>query len=245
MNRDELIERIRKLRALQQSSNVNEAANAAKIAERLIQEYQLAEAELEADNQAEVTEAIAEDPQFLVQWERRKTNWIVNLTFNLAHSYQCAGIMTWIVDPVTRVYKHGVKLTGRPSDVAMVRVQLAYLVVEIRRLCEASGLKGKAARTSFCMGAVDGIHSAMGAARAEVRAQAQASGSTTALAVIDSRAKLAKETLDKRYPTRRSVSTRSSISNGDAYYSGKRAGASIHTGSSLGAGGSGPRRLGS
>jgi hypothetical protein len=239
--RDDLIEKVRKLRALQQSSNLHEAENATRAVERLIQEHQLAEAEIEATAQQEVAEACAEDPDFLVQWRDRKTNWIVNLTFRLARAYQCDGVMTHKFDSATRTTMHGVLLTGRPSDVAIVRAQLAYLVVEIRRLCELDGLKGKAARTSFCMGAVDGLYLAIRETQREARREA----TSTALAVIDDRLVKASEVLKRNHPRIRTVSTRAAISNANAYNSGRRAGESIHTGSSLGSGGNGPRRLGS
>lgn len=83
-----LIEKIRKLRALSLSENVHEAAAAAAAAERLIQEHNVAEAELEAASDAQVEAPTRED---LAEVGTSSPTWKLFLSSALEKAHGCAG----------------------------------------------------------------------------------------------------------------------------------------------------------
>src|ERR1700691_1560854 len=123
-----ILDKVRKLRQLANSANVNEAANAAAIAEKLIQEHRIAEAELSAGEEEETAtqDFIASDSSSTVTWR-----W--HLIYELCRAYQCK---PWIVhrrNPETFRTTQHFGVAGAPSDLATVKYQYAYLSLEIIR----------------------------------------------------------------------------------------------------------------
>jgi hypothetical protein len=144
----DLIAKIQKLRALAQSTNVNEAANAAAAAEKLIAEHQLTEAELESSSNPPANEPTEEDadPIYFEAGDRR-ASWRWWLAGGLARLYGVALVGAHMrqptgeksayfpYDPVV-AWGSGVRAIGRKSDVEIMRYQYAYLSVEIERLTQ-------------------------------------------------------------------------------------------------------------
>lgn len=205
-----VLEKIRKLRALATSTNVHEASAAAAMADRLMQEYRIAEAQLESAN-ATVEEPAIGDPNPLISWNRNITNWQNWLGDGLCKHYGCRGLTS------TRSGMRVFLIYGRPQDIATVRYMYAWLTSEIVRLVNLNGTgQGKAWRDSYCKGAVVGILEAMKAEEQKARAQA----TSQAHAIIDKRGPLSKAAMMRDYP---SLRTRQSTgaSTGDAFYRGK------------------------
>jgi hypothetical protein len=228
-----IIDKVRKLRQLAQSSTANEAANAAAAAERLIQEHRIAEAELESDTE----ENIAPITDYLVEPGTSAISWRSQLITALCRAYSCAVWQASKRDETSYRTKLAWGVVGTPADVETVRYQYAYLTTEIVRLAASHPikLKGKREFNSFYLGACAGIRNAMSVATKAAREQAVASLSTsTALLRLDERLERAKAALPK--DLRSKGSFRSAIS-GDAYEAGRSAGASIHQGARLGHGG--------
>jgi len=221
-----ILDKIRKLRALAQSDNVNEAASAAAAAERLIQEHDIAEAELHVTEE-EPCFFDAADP--VASFAKKVPTWQTILLASLSRQYHTAGI--WI-GPVYKV-------AGRPSDVATLRYQFAYFTAEVTRLALKHGKgKGRTWSNSFRNGAVSAIRDSLQTAKAEARAHA----TSTALAIVDSRATMAKQALTTAFPSVRKRSVNAGSLNGDGFEAGKQAAAGINQRSQLTA--SGVRMLG-
>ena len=129
MNAD-LIVKIQRLRALAQSTNVHEAANAAAAAERLIAEHQLTEADLETGNgtKPEDVEAWA-DPLFVHDGVR--IYWKEWLAKDLAALYSVVTSCAWCTGDAANS-KIGFKVIGAKSDVELLRYQFAFLTSENR-----------------------------------------------------------------------------------------------------------------
>lgn len=213
-----ILEKIKRLLALSQSSNVHEAAAAMAAAAKLMAEHDVAEAELESSPELEE----APELQTLIDDSgARLSYWKAALSHMLVKAHDCRGFTTWTLDN-KRVYR----IAGRPSQIATVRYLYAWLVLEITRLTEVSGFKGVTSRNSFRIGAVDALREGMFKAREKVRKTA----SGAALVRIDEAA----ERIAAILPQLRNTSGRLRVDR-NAREAGRRAGESIHGGASLGA----------
>lgn len=228
-----ILDKIRKLRALSQSSNVNEAAAAAAAAERLIQEHNLSEAALHVEGAAddEVTNENALDlGSTIVAWQS-------NLIVHLMRAYQISGFYETSRSDGAR--SKSFVAYGRKEDIDTLRYQFAFFTAEVTRLAERTKGQGRTFANSFRLGAVAAIGEALQSAR-----QATRSGATSsALVVVDRRAELAKEAMNAAHPKLRKRQASSSRLDGRAYDLGKKAGAGIHQSAQITT--SGARLLGS
>lgn len=218
-----LIDKVRKLRALAESSNVNEAAAAAAAAERLIQEHNLSEATLHLNEDDEHVEKAN-----VVEMGATVATWHSVLLAHLQKAYQCCGF-------IDRPDGKSVFIAyGRRQDIETLQYQFAFFTSEITRLCERlTKGKGRTFANSFRLGAVSAIADALFEARRTTRQAA----SSTALVVVDRRAELAKERRDDDHPDLRQSNARSYQLNQNAFAMGKRAGANINQRSQIGAAG--------
>jgi Protein of unknown function (DUF2786) len=229
-----LIEKIKRLLALAAGSTGHEAETAARLADKLIQENRIGEAELQQNSSAPKDPYIKGQPLFTVA---RITQWKVSLGQALATQYGCFCFLE-----ISNATGHKVTpfaLAGTAKDLEIVHFLYAYLTSEIERLCKAKYYgKGAVACNSYCIGAVAGIRDQF----AQNRVQDQVQHST-ALVALDSRVQEAKEAVlgSQALMANKSVS-KSRISN-EAYYSGKADGQRLHLGKGLGSGDS-TKRLG-
>lgn len=221
MSRENVIDKVRKLRALSTSSNLNEAANAARTAERLIQEHCLAEAELEVIEGSH--EVAGEDGVPLTDWNQRRTVWQDSLLYHLSRAYSCVGILKH------EHGKFGYYATGRPSDIATMRYQFAFFVSELTRLSvlmapnDLSRGEGKTWYKSFYMGAVKAIGESLATAKKETRAQA----TSNALSIIDKHMDESKSAFMQKYPKTHKMSTAPTNIDLDAWQKGHQAGSGL------------------
>jgi hypothetical protein len=223
MSRQDTIKKIQDLRNLAKNSasTLEEAATAARIAERLIQANSIAEAELEAKTGC--TELPIEDALAMTDWKQRQTAWQNSLLCVLADAYDCEGLIKRGWDGSCGFYA-----IGRPTDLATMRYQYAYFTVELTRLANALAPaylergSGKHWHKSFYLGAVSAIKSSLVSAKAEVRAQA----SSTALVVLNQHAMEAANKLHELYPRLRTTKRIDNI-DPSAYAMGRQAGAGL------------------
>lgn len=224
-----IIEKIRKLRALALSDNVNEAAAAAAAVERLIQEYQLGEVSFdvpEADSTV-TSETVFECGPQIPRWQEI-------LLSALRRAYSCSAFWN----------KHSGKSRyvayGRKSDLETLSYQYAYFSSEILRLSgrECKG-KGRRFATAFRIGAALDISEAILA----MQNNARGSATTSALATVDERAKLARDTMYRENPNLRKRQGSNATVDGVGLAAGRQAGAGVNQRSQLGA--NGMRLLGS
>jgi hypothetical protein len=222
MNREDLIKKIAALRALSSSSNLNEAAAAARAAEKLIQDHAIEEAEFEFTNGSQ--EQVHQDDIPIMEWGQRQTVWQSSLINCLAKAYGCAGILSH------KNGKIGFYSIGRPADISIVRYQYAFFHLEMTRLAQLLAPdnltrgEGKQWYNSFYLGAVRSIRDSLVASKKEVQTQA----SSQAMTIINQHAIEVDNLFRKLYPHTRSVNSKSSI-NSDAYSMGKQAGAGINS----------------
>ena len=230
MNRESIIEKIRKLRSLAgNNSSLEEATTATRLAEELLQKNQIAEAELEITMGSQ--EQVLEDQEALTDWKIKQTVWQNILLTHLCSAYNCEGII-----------KHkngclGYFAIGRPSDLLVLKYQYAYMVLELTRLASLLAPKtlargsGKTWHKSFYLGAVRAIGDSLVKVKQEIKSTANSS----ALAVIDQHAQEALNLKNQLYPKSKTVMMKSHYDR-EAWELGNRAGRNLETKTGLGSG---------
>lgn len=184
-----ILAKVRALRELAKSSNLNEATAAAARADALIQQYQLEEAELStAPEQGEPIREHAEP----VWAQRERPFWRSILCNVLAHHYGCS---SW-TDVMPGEYTG--RIVGRASDVAIVRYMFAWSASEIVRL--SRGEVDRKDRPTFCRGAVDGFAHALFEAKEKTQADYKRAHGDGAAMVLVSRALASQKERDRLHP---------------------------------------------
>jgi hypothetical protein len=232
---EKVLDRVRKLLKLAESSNVHEAANAAARAQALMERHRIDAAALD---DAE-PESIGDYPDEPLESSRRIPRWKLGLAATVARLGGCRVYLSGHGD------RRAVILVGRADDAAAVRLLYAHLCRELDRLTRKLGHgRGRKWCTAFRLGAVATVverleqaqAEAHRAARAEARQQVEA-GDRGALARIEHGLARLKEldaaldawmrdNLDLRRRRPRTVRA-----DADAYAQGRAAGHSVALGS--------------
>jgi len=239
-----VMDRIKKLMALSQSPNQNEAATAAAAAASLMSEYELEEADLRLET-GEAAEAI-EDVCFTLDGQRH-ANWKSYLHVGLTRAFHCH---SWL----HRSFQNGkrtqaFRVVGRRSNVQTINYLYLYLVQELtsmseRAWCEvpatqASLIHGKHWKNSFLTGAAGEIQKRLFAQVEQEKAQP----ATNALVLVRKDQEEVEAFFNSVKPKLVKVQNQTRI-NSDAYGQGQEAGRNIN----LGGGGKGlgaaPKQLG-
>jgi hypothetical protein len=228
-----VLERIQKLRALEGSPNVHEAATAAALADKLIQQHKLAEAELEAGT-GERAERPDEAPDPLLQ-ERRATTWKWRLACGLASHYDVAVYrqstlgapltLDAAVPPARSGMLSALRMVGRPSDLAALRWMFAWLSTEIEQLANRDGVgRGRRWGNAFRIGAVSTVVIAL----AQSKAALPHGGSGTGAAIIlAQRGEQADRRMRELHPDLGATSRLGSATDAHGFEAGQLAGQSI------------------
>lgn len=227
-----IIEKVKKLLALSaRSTSAAEAATAAAMANKIIDEYRLSECDLETKEEGHL-EPIEEDSDYIYE-SGKVTTWKQELCSTLVDHYGCSywNDCTW---KTGRQYSR-FRVVGRRSDIGIVRYMFAWLMTECQRLAqlEAYG-HGKVFVNSYCLGFVRGIRDQLQVSRK----QAEATATGAAIVLVNSRSAEAELELFKMHPNLKTQSTTSYARRDQgAYESGKSRGASMHLGASMTSGG--------
>lgn len=231
-NVNPIIDRVKKLLALAASpNNAAEAANAARIANQLIDQYRISEAELE-NNVDAVIEPFEDDLE-PVYMTGKVQPWKERLVQVISKHYGCAYWLSYSYPEGRRITSY--RLCGKRNDLAIVKYMYAWLLLECQRLSdrEAKG-QGRIYVASYCMGFVIGIKDQLALSRSEV----QKTATSTAMVLIDSRFEEASNALSDLHPELRMIKSKSaSRYNGTAFSQGQDRGKAIHLGTSLSSGG--------
>ncbi|CAB4196714.1 Domain of unknown function DUF2786 [uncultured Caudovirales phage] len=221
-----VISKVQKLLTLSKSASPEEAATAAAIANKLIDEYRLSEIDLAVD--AGESDPLMEDNGFIYE-TGRIIPWKKSLVGVLCQHYGVANFND-------NDYPNGrlisrFKLLGRKSDIAITRYMFTWLLAECQRLAdsEAKG-KGRIFVASYCQGFVAGIKAQLAKSRNEARVLA----SSQAMVKLDSRLDEARAFMYSKYNLRNAKASSASQIDANAYYSGKSRGDSIHLGAVIG-----------
>lgn len=191
---EKIIDKIRKLLRLAESSDVNEAATAAGAAQRLMEAHQIDQAMVALEDEDAPTGSGEDEPirQFddeeaLHVWARL-ASWKLQLTWAVASVNGCRTFQGYTWDKSKGRSMRTIGIVGRPSDVATVRYLCTYLLAEIDRLCKsASGGKGRTWANCFRLGAVHEVRRRLQEAkrRARMEARAKLQGNIKALVRLD------------------------------------------------------------
>lgn len=230
-NLSDVIEKVKKLLALSKSSNANEAATAASVANRLIDEFRLSEADV-AGNHSE-SDPMVRDDQYVYE-TGRVIPWKSRLVVTLASHYGCAVFNDTHYNNTKRRKVSRYKLLGRKSDIQIVQYMFAWLSSECSRISdlEAKGM-GKVFVFSYCNGFVAGIGEQLHLSRKAAEKEA----TSNAIVKINARLDEANDFMKQTYPNlRMEKSYGHSRLNTDAYSAGQSKGRSLHLGSALGGG---------
>lgn len=182
-----VIDKIAKLlRLAERAGTPGEAAAAAAQAQRMMQKYKIAQAEVAADS-GTPDEKVHEYSGLFATGPRMPT-WVVFLARSVARSVDCRTFTRWWYGDTfpRRRERSVISLVGRPSDIAVAQYMFKYLHREIERLTQealATGaIYGRTGSVNFRLGAVYAIQEKLKASKAEVRAEA----TSTALVKLDS-----------------------------------------------------------
>ena len=159
MSRSKIIDRVRKLLRLAESSNVNEAAVAAAQAQKLIERHRIEQASLVESDEHEI--AMHDDA---LDEGARVKQWKVELAMIVAEANGCRVVVLQDGRYST------INLVGGGEDIDIVRALYAWLVTEVQRLARASKLRGRDNLDNFRMGAVATLEQRLQEATVEARA---------------------------------------------------------------------------
>ncbi len=219
---DAVLKKIRKLLALAKSTNPHEAAAAAGAAARLMEEHDVSEATIEAHDGEPIVDVSVFNALRPMAWRHE-------LFFQLAKHHGCRPLMVTFGGGASREYH----LVGRRADVELVRVLFAWLDVEIARLVDRSGLRGRTPRASFAFGVVRGVQAQLEATRAEVRASASPEARSAALVRVDQAAGRIDEFLRQGGRAPEKARARKTRLDGSALRDGEAEGRRLHLGKTV------------
>jgi Protein of unknown function (DUF2786) len=206
VNIQHVIDKVRKLRQLATSSNPHEAEAAARVAERLLTEHKIAEAELEAEAPGSREPVIEDTMGIFIDGDK----WKSHMLFRLATHYDVTNYYTH------RARKKNVTLIGRASDIATVKYQYAFFASEIERLTRTSGYAGRRALNAFRVGCSIGILRALEEAK---KASMEGASTSTAMVLVG-RYDEAERERDRLHPNLRTNRTRLEANHAEAYHDG-------------------------
>jgi hypothetical protein len=226
MSIESVVDRVQKLLALSKSSNANEAANAAGLANKLIDTYRLSVADLEV--QGEVIEPIEEDGGYIYE-TGKLTPWKHQLMHRLISHYGLAHFNDNIYPGGRKVSRF--KVIGRKSDITVAKYMFVWLTTECQRLAnvEAKGM-GRIYVSSYCEGFVSGVSEQLKASRSEVQRDA----SSEAIVLVNARSEEAKSFMNSLHNLIHDKTVSQRRVNYGASAQGQKQGQSLHLGQSLG-----------
>jgi len=217
MTRERIIERVRKLLALSNSSNEHEAALAAAHAQRLLAEHNLAMSELE----------VQEEGAGEVELEVAKAvpKWLSSLFATVANAFDCFPIVT-STQSCSRL-----RFIGVGEDPGVAACTLQFLMKELRRLASVylrnldtrggrlSATERERIRTSYLLGGVHGVRQAMTAQKAQTP--------TTSRALVPVKDALIRQYREEHLGQLRTRRNRSSTVVSAAFHQGRQDGVSL------------------
>ncbi len=213
-NNNPIIEKIRKLLALANSSNEHEAALAASHAQRLLSEHNLAMADIESEQKPQSADKVE------ATVSKTLPKWVRYLSAGVCTAFDCQAIQHPALGKMTFI--------GVGADVQVAAYTFAYLDKTVRKLCSSyikhhvnSGVPNRQRelmRQSYYLGAVSTI-------TGRLREQ-KAVTPITPGALVPIKAGLIKKAMSEMGPTR-TVHSRKSYINSHAYTKGQQDGQQV------------------
>lgn len=220
MDTQVIIERVKKLLSLSQSSNLHEASAAAAAANKLIDQYRISQEDL-----SDKEEEIVEDTSYIYE-NGRAVYWKSGLVLFLANHYGCA-VINKVGCGLNGRRTNNYQIIGRKSDIQITRYMFNWLLLESQRLSKKECVgKGHKFSNSYCTGFVCGINEQLVKSRQELKQQVD----EKSIVALDSRVQKAKEFMREKYHPTNDSSKRQSSIDASAYSSGFSQGKSFHLG---------------
>ena len=230
MEPNPIIEKIKKLLALANSSNEHEAALAASHAQRLLSEYNLAMVDIEATHKPEKADKVeATVSKTLPKWMR-------NLSVGVSTAFDCQAIHNPAQGKMTFI--------GVGADVQISAYTFAYLDKTVRGLCgnymkqhvstSIGSRHRELLRQSYYLGAVSTINQ-------RLREQKQQTPITTG-ALVPVKEGLIKQAMNE-LGNLRTIRNRKSYINTDAYVKGQTDGKRVGIHQGIGSGVAAPKTI--
>ena len=164
-------------------ANINESANAAAAAQRLIEQHRIEQAELQLDMEGDV-----ESTDHLEKWELleedgpRIVMWRLNLALAIGRVNGCAGFYK---DAQYEGDKASINIVGTKDNLKIVHYLFFYLSTTIERLCKKKGKGlGRVWAQSFRMGAVAKIKERLLEAQRKAREDLMANVKQSSTALV-------------------------------------------------------------
>jgi len=156
MTQDRLLQRIKNLLALAESSDIHEAANAAASAQAIIDKYKVDRALLEGNTDEESIRPCTDFPLFVGDPERHVWKW--DLIWALGEANGCVPWSSYEPDDKGNDRRIAY-VVGKASDAQTVQYLFKYLVAEIDRLAKQHRGEGRDRIwfANFRLGAVEKI----------------------------------------------------------------------------------------
>lgn len=238
---EKVLERIKKMLRMAEDArgNPNEAANAAAMAAKLMQKYNLDAAsmilgDLEGRADAGLVKEMGMRPS---EWSVMP-GWMVSLSISVADLFDCKVRMAWDYrqKSVNRKPYINVVFFGYKTDVQVCQWTFKYLVDQV--MMYADGFQGgKLEKISFREGASNELRKRLGAMLQEKKAAEKVVASSTALVVIKQQ-KITEIFGEFKYSTRQGGERDYS-----AYNAGRAAGAKINISAPLSGGNGSAKRI--
>lgn len=187
MDLSSVIAKIVKLRALAaNNTSENEMKAATAAADRMMQEYRITIAEIEAADAGQAEPFVT----LKVSEGGRRTAWRETLLWALTAHYGCCWYFSSYRSRITGKGVQSYTVVGRKSDVEIVQYMFSWLEKEIERLCRwHAGGKGVGYAASWLVGCAQGVNRQLADLREAQRAEAAQS---SAMVVLDGRCSASK-----------------------------------------------------
>lgn len=217
-----VIAKIVKLRALaSNNSSDNEVKAATAAADRLMQEYRISQAEVEAVDASQCEPFV----QLKVSEGGRRTTWREVLLHALVEHYGCCFYYQSYRSRTTGKGVQSYTVVGRKSDTDIVQYMFTWLESEIQRLGKwHSGGRGVGYATSWLLGCAQGVRRQFSDLREAQRAQ---QAQSSAMVLLDSRCGESRVAMKQLANTKQGKSVQVSVSNSSALTDGFGVGKSI------------------
>ncbi|MGL1259875.1 DUF2786 domain-containing protein [Vibrio parahaemolyticus] len=141
-----IIDKVRKLLALAESSNPNEALLAAKRARRLMDDHSITKEEIENADNDQFLETVSD------HIKKVRDAWITDLKIAVAKLNDCEAV----TEQGRGYVAH--KFRGFTADAIVAKMTLDYLIDTCERCCKGSGIKGRSEKNQFRLGFADSIY---------------------------------------------------------------------------------------
>jgi hypothetical protein len=250
-NIDKIIDRIQKLRALAESTNVHEAAAAAAAAQTLMDENRVSEAQLQAEGDV-ADEPVTDTDVLAATGFKTPVEWMTRLASGVAIANGCRISVRSSTRPSRYGFREGVagkiRMWGQQKNLDAATYIFHMLRNEIERLASRYDAGSRGATISFKLGAAVEISERVVKAHKEsmdklgVAKQLGSAPAGSALMVIN-RGELAVEEAVAKVTKGGHARYSSGPSNIAAFHAGKAAGGTVNLGGKAPRLGSAPKQI--